>query len=151
MPSRSDIIREARSWIGVPFRHQGRNRRGVDCIGHVLLVMNALGMELDDQAREALERPKYGLRPNGHQLVRACEANGEAVPNGEHLPGDVVIMAWHKFPMHIGFLGDLYGDVKSEGPMSLIHSYSDMGKVAEHTFSREWSRRVRATFRLKGV
>ena len=29
--TRSEIIEFARSWVGVPWRHQGRTRNGIDC------------------------------------------------------------------------------------------------------------------------
>jgi cell wall-associated NlpC family hydrolase len=32
------IVSAARSWLGVPWRHQGRTRQGVDCAGLVVLV-----------------------------------------------------------------------------------------------------------------
>ena len=31
--TREMVVAEARTWIGVKWRHQGRTREGVDCIG----------------------------------------------------------------------------------------------------------------------
>jgi cell wall-associated NlpC family hydrolase len=39
------IIAAARSWLGVPWRHQGRTRQGVDCAGLVVLVGRGLGLD----------------------------------------------------------------------------------------------------------
>ena len=30
---RREIVAAARDWVGVPYRHQGRTRNGIDCIG----------------------------------------------------------------------------------------------------------------------
>ena len=39
----SAIVAAARTWLGVPWRHQGRTRQGVDCAGLVVLVGRGLG------------------------------------------------------------------------------------------------------------
>ena len=37
-----EVVREARTWVGVPFRHQGRSRSGVDCGGIIVVVLREL-------------------------------------------------------------------------------------------------------------
>ena len=49
MPADPDaIIAAARAWLGVPWRHQGRTRQGVDCAGLVVLVGREFGLAAYD-------------------------------------------------------------------------------------------------------
>jgi len=71
----------ARAWLGIPWRHQGRSARGVDCAGLVVLVARELGLaDYDKQT--------YGRRPEGQgfdQHFRAAMAGirlPEAGPGG---------------------------------------------------------------------
>jgi hypothetical protein len=45
---KAQVVSAAREWIGVPFRHQGRTRDGVDCAGVVIKVAHALGLSSFD-------------------------------------------------------------------------------------------------------
>jgi hypothetical protein len=48
MFDRAAIVRAAKSYLGVRFRHQGRDRTGLDCVGLVVRVCNDLGMAVTD-------------------------------------------------------------------------------------------------------
>lgn len=43
---RQKVIREARSWLGVPYRYGGESRRGVDCSGLTMRVFERVNMSL---------------------------------------------------------------------------------------------------------
>ena len=53
------VVAQARTWLGTPWRHQGRSPRGVDCAGLVVLVARALGLADHDVAG-------YGRHSSGH-------------------------------------------------------------------------------------
>ena len=55
------IIKEARSWIGVPFHHQGRTKSGCDCIAIGMACAQKLEMEFEDWTR-------YGRLPHAGKL-----------------------------------------------------------------------------------
>jgi cell wall-associated NlpC family hydrolase len=79
----SDIIAAGRSWLGMPWRHQGRTRQGVDCAGLVVLVGRGLGLaDYDTQA--------YGRRPEGQGFVQHFRAAMDGLPLPEARPGDVL-------------------------------------------------------------
>jgi cell wall-associated NlpC family hydrolase len=44
MTMREQIVEEARKYLGVRFRHQGRTVAGIDCAGLILNVGNDLGL-----------------------------------------------------------------------------------------------------------
>jgi cell wall-associated NlpC family hydrolase len=62
MPGRTDIVAAARTYLGVPWRHQGRTRAGLDCAG--LIVMVARDLALSDYDSTA-----YGRRAQGHAFL----------------------------------------------------------------------------------
>ena len=94
MPSREDLVREARKWIGTRFSHQGRSRQtGLDCGGLILVAGRALGLT-------ELEYLGYASFPsNGkfEELLAAHAVETDAVfefpfsfRGGELRPGDLL-------------------------------------------------------------
>ncbi len=41
--TRCNAIESARTWVGTPFRHQGRGKSGIDCVGLVINVGKDIG------------------------------------------------------------------------------------------------------------
>lgn len=130
------LLDEARSWVGVPFLHQGRSRHGVDCAGFVVALMRSAG-ELPPDFQDVCN---YARRPNGQllQLIsRYCtRASKEA-------PGLLVLIRWPKDaqPSHVALL---------TGP-TLIHCYERRRAVVEHSYRGSWRRDTHSLWRLPGV
>lgn len=132
------IVDEARRWLGVPFLHQGRTKFGVDCVGLVICVREAVepcGF-VDDITRVYGRRPKDGL------LLSI--ANKECVQIEAAEPGAVLIIKWPKdpTPSHTAIL-------TTEGTM--IHSYRGIEKVCEVGYRAQWVRWTYGFWRLPGV
>lgn len=132
----------ARTFLGVPFLHQGRSERGLDCVGLLVLVFRALGYPVAD-----LEG--YSRNPHHGLLVANLEANG-AVPVDEPQVGDIAVIAFttrNGEPVwrHVGIVGD---DV--HGGLSLIHACSSVGFVTEHRLDSRWRDRC-AFYRMGAV
>ena len=136
---RADILSAARSVLGVPFRHQGRSLRGLDCVGLLLYVADRLGVEYVDVSG-------YSRRPGGGLLEATFE---EHIDNGILLrvaisdmqPGDFLMMRFGNDPQHLAiFTGE-----------NIIHSYQNAGKVCEHILDDKWRARIVRVYRLAGV
>lgn len=128
-------VAEARSWIGTKWRHRGRTRFGIDCIGLIVHAVAAGGIQMRD-------RRDYGREPWKDGLQRELfEHFGEPVMDMQ--PGDVALMRWHNQdgPAHVGIIGDY-----CHGGLSLIHSYS-LTSVCEHVIDDEWRARIVEVFR----
>jgi cell wall-associated NlpC family hydrolase len=134
MSTAAEVIACARTWVGVPFLHQGRSRAGVDCIGLAIVVARELGL-ID----ETVDEPGYGRVPRGGLLGRALGQHCE--PIAAPTPGGLVLMRWRREPMHVAIVGD----------GTLLHSYEAVGRVVEHGFDAQWRGRVVQAFWIPGV
>ena len=132
------IVAEARAWLGVPWRHQGRTRQGIDCAGLVVLVGRALGLcDYDTSA--------YGRRPAGQGFVQHFRACMDGIGIPEARPGDVLVFADAAYPCHCGFL-----TTKHDQP-HLLHAHALRRKVIEEPYAGEWPARVKLAFRFRGL
>ena len=139
MITRDDIVAEARSWLGTPFRHQGRIKGvGVDCAGVVIETGRALG--LTDYAEEG-----YSKQPNPYRMGHTLDLYLDRIYMSEAQPGDVY---WMRFiePMHLAIATQL-----DDGRPGLVHAYADRGKCVEHTLNDKWQRRIVRCYRFRGV
>lgn len=60
----------ARGWIGVPSRHQGRSRAGVDCIGLVVMAARDCGLDVPITANYGRLQAYFQFKP---LLLGYCE------------------------------------------------------------------------------
>lgn len=58
-PTGAKVVREAKTWLGVPYRWGGSSRQGVDCSGLTMQVYGALGVSLP---HNAAQQYGYGSR-----------------------------------------------------------------------------------------
>lgn len=126
----------ARAWVGVPFLHQGRTRRGVDCIGFVCAL-------LDDAGECELIRHlpvNYSRAPQA-ELLEGLKRNAVRLPGP--VPGAVALIKWprSKHPSHVGIIAGA----------NIIHSYQRVGRVVEHGFREPWPARTDSFWQVLGV
>lgn len=97
MNARARIVTEARSLIGVPFRHRGRTRDGLDCAGVIAYVRRmALGASDDFTS--------YTETPTEETVARELGRVAMAIPPEEARPGDVVVLRFNGAATHLGIL-----------------------------------------------
>ena len=140
MVLRSDILCEARRWIGTPYRHQGSCRgAGCDCLGLVR------GVWREVMGEEPERPPAYSMdwaEPAREEALWAAALRHlRAKPLGEEAPGDVIL-----FRMREGAVAKHLGIAAETGARaSFIHAYSGHG-VVESALSLPWRRRIVARF-----
>lgn len=133
---REVVVATARSWLGVPWRHQGRTRQGIDCAGLVVLVGRTLGLcDYDTSA--------YGRRPAGQGFVQHFRAAMDGIPLPKIGPGDVLVFADAAYPCHCGFL-----TTKHE-QNHLLHAHALRRKVIEEPYAGEWPLKVKLASRCR--
>jgi cell wall-associated NlpC family hydrolase len=132
----AELVERARTWLGVPFVHQGRTRAGVDCIG----LFEALLREAGALPAGFNEPTNYGRRPSGRleaALTRWC------MPTAQLEPGVLLGIAWPqvKGTSHVALLT---GE-------NMIHAYASIGRVCEHGYRGRWVRWTVGAWRLPAV
>lgn len=129
----------ARAYLGVPFRHQGRNPAvGIDCIGLLVLACRDAGMPVDD-----FDRVNYARDPHDGLLEQHLQVAFGAPVSGLQ-PGDIVAMAYGRPVRHLGIVG------QRDGALSLIHTSdaASVKRVVEHGIDAKWRRRIKRVYRV---
>ena len=137
------IVAAAQSWVGVPWRHQGRSRDGVDCLGFLIVVARDLGLDrgidLDAPAFRAYRRlPPAGL---GGKLAEHLDRASVITP------GHVGLFALAETePAHVAIFAPGHGT-----GLDLIHAYAPAKAVVRHRYSEDWRQNLRALFSYRGI
>jgi len=141
LDARAAIVAEARAWLGVRFRHQGRSAEGVDCAGLVICVGRKLGLLPAD-----LDVNGYSRRPDGVSLLQACGEHLRRIPAGEARAGDVLVFRIERDPQHLAVLADYFA-----GGHAIIHAYAPNRSVVENRLDGWWLSHLVAAYRFPGV
>lgn len=138
MPSRAEIVAEARKWIDTPWKHQGRSERGIDCAGVVVKTAHALKFSEFDVTN-------YQRNTRGHQFMDYFREHMEEIPLTKIQEGDVVLFRDSMFPCHSAVVSVKHGE------LHIIHAYARRKQVLEEPLSAEWKGKWIAAFKFKGV
>lgn len=118
--SRADWVSEVMSFIGTPYKHQGRVPGvGMDCVAPLIVAARKFGIVMPDFDVTGYARdPDGSLEPllSKHLVKKTRE---------ELLPGDVVLNGFRAMsPRHIAIIiGERYGQ------WELLHAHSMVKKV----------------------
>jgi cell wall-associated NlpC family hydrolase len=132
--NRDEFVSLARDWVGVPYRHQGRSRTGVDCIGLAICVAHEL--RISD-----FDIDGYGRVPSGRMMARMMRDMLDPVSLADAAPGDLLHMAFSGQPQHIAIMS-------SADPDRIIHADANIGRVVEHGLDAVWRSRIRGVYRV---
>lgn len=132
--TRKDIVSIARSYIGTPFHHQGRQKgRGIDCVGLLVCVMRECGLNVEDQAN-------YNGLIDAGLLRLKLELHLIEITTYQVLSGDVYLLRIGRNPQHIGIVSDV----------GIIHTHQNAGRVVE-TNMTGWEKRIVSAYKFPGV
>lgn len=120
-------------WIGTPYLKRGRTREGCDCLGLLMLVHKArLGVDL----------------PDPYCTITAAIRNKEADQNAQfYVPvespeeGDVILVRYKGFPIHVGYCIDRTW---------MLHTDPEMGAIIEKWCGIKWQNKVIGVYRYVG-
>ncbi len=111
------IVDEALTWVGVPYKHAGRNRMGVDCAGLLVKVAHELGVSNYDNTN-------YSPRPNQNEFLKALRGNLDRIGCKDLGHGDIAVFRAPIAPVHCGIV-----EVDKFGQSWIIHSSLSRRKV----------------------
>ena len=141
-PVAASVIREARTWVGTPYRHQA-DRKGVgcDCLGLVRGVWRGLyGFDLELPDAYAADWAEAG---GEERLLAGARRNFRAKDLSDARPGDLLLFRWrpHLPAKHAAIV---------TAPDRMVHAH-DGAAVAEVALAPWWRRRIAYAFRFPGV
>jgi NlpC/P60 family putative phage cell wall peptidase len=140
--SRSDIVAEARAWIGTAYRHQGSCKGiGCDCLGLVRGVWRAVIGD-EPQATPAYSRD-WAEASGEEALAHAARTHLIEIDVAQFEPGDVLLFRYRDcYPAkHMAIVS---------APALMVHAH-DGAAVAEVAIAPWWRRRIAYAFRFPGV
>jgi hypothetical protein len=114
---RDAVVVEARRWLNAPWRHQARGPDAVDCIGLVLKVADAFGVEYVDKRG-------YAREPVGDKFILALRRWFPPAPPGD-MTGTIGVFRQAYFPCHVGIFS------MQNGARHLINSRANAFRVVE--------------------
>jgi NlpC/P60 family putative phage cell wall peptidase len=145
----ADVEKQARLYVGTPFRHQGRIRGlAVDCVGLVLCVGEDLGL-VDRVGKPFLraDYPDYAAQPTDSFVLEELRRRAISKLPGEPMePGDILAIRVPSLPCHAAVVVD------RAGCLYMIHAYnSGPRQCVEHILSSAWRGRAVGVFKFPGV
>lgn len=131
-----DLVAAARELIGTPYRHQGRDLRGLDCVGLWLVLLDRFGL----LTRAQFTRANYGRLP-GPELAERCALHCDRLQAPE--AGALVLIQWpgEPSPAHAGIVT----------PDHIVHAHAHAGRVLEHGYREPWIRWTHSVWWFRGV
>jgi NlpC/P60 family putative phage cell wall peptidase len=140
--TRTEIVAEARSWIGTPYLHQASLKGvGCDCLGLLRGVWRALyGAEPELMPAYARD---WAEAARGETLAQALGRHLTAVADAQFTPGDVLLFRWRS-----GFVAK--HAAIATAPDRMVHAH-DGAAVAEVALAPWWRRRLAFSFRFPDV
>lgn len=123
----TELLAEADTYLGTPYRYGGTSRSGIDCSAFVLSVFGAtMGIQL----------PR----------VAASQAQeGERISKDELKKGDLVFFAHRKRIAHVGIVNEVN---KETGEIKFIHAATSRGVMVSSLDDKYWGPRYRFAQRV---
>jgi cell wall-associated NlpC family hydrolase len=142
--TRADVVTFGRTWLGVPWVHQGRSRQGVDCAGLLEMIGREFGMEVPAKADYPRTADGVSLRATLERFVRPIAVRAMQ-------PADVVLLHFPRadHESHLALVVD--HPQRGLGLLHALNERSGRGRVIEHGLDATWRSRIVAAFALPGV
>ena len=125
-------IKEARKYVGTPFKHQGRDKNGLDCIGIIVVPLR----EIQFFNYENKNYKRYGLGGEIKEvLLKYCYELSWPCPLER---GDILLFTKENSQHLAIYTG-----------YSIIHANNFVGKVVEHILDDKWKSLINKVYRYK--
>lgn len=136
------IVSEAGTWIGTPFRHQGRLKgQAIDCAGFISEVARNAGVsDVDIPAN-------YRPREDGKVMMKLLKDHMTHVPTDQIKKGDVLALCDEalrepEIPRHLVI-------VKDVTPEAIFIIHASQNGVKAHRLNTQWQKRIHSAWRIK--
>jgi len=127
-----NIKQAVKDCLGIPYKHGGRDKNGLDCLGLVWYFYKRLGIDVPDGDGLAIEQDWYENGPN--RLKNALAKQGKPVPINE-----LIILDLLYFEMIEGVITHLGILVEKD---LFIHCLQDRPVGLDRLSRRFWSKKL---------
>lgn len=106
--------------LGIPFKHLGRSRSGLDCVGVLVTVAHDVGLSDYDIT-------SYSHRAHGHGLLKHFDEQLDHISVRDLSGGDILVTRDEDeaLPCHCGIV------VRRHGTLGFVHAWARRRKVVE--------------------
>lgn len=136
------IVNVARSWIGTPFHHQGREKGiGCDCLG--LIIGIATELKVPSRMGKMLaeyDRIDYHYHQDSDALLPTLQQH--LAIHSKLAVGHIAVLKIQNRPQHLGVIAELAGEP------SIIHACMSCQKVVEQPLRHSLQKRICAILTL---
>lgn len=143
MVTRRDICERARYYerLGTRWRHQGRNERGIDCVGLLIVIARDLRLVEPDWDYNNYPRKSHPITflEKFHEFMDRLPTKASA------RPGDALIITAGLSVSHTGIIMP-----PDRGWPTFIHASAAFKKVVEAPLTG-WAKNARIAFAFKGI
>jgi hypothetical protein len=141
LPCGERIVVAARSFIGVPWEHQGRSWQGIDCCGYIAEV--AL---LSEAVPDVNFERDYRRSENGERMLALLRRYLDPVEPGDEQVGDILALCDEQLreplkPVHLSIL------TQTDPYWMMIHASAH--GVREHRMDVRFRQRVVSAWRAR--
>lgn len=125
------FIQDVQSLEGIPFRHQGRNQFGLDCVGLIILGLRNQGIHVEAPSN-------YPTSTVETVLISAIESSGLVTKNSSDqppIPGDILIFRMMGQIVHVAVAlkdGNMIHATRNFGVRAVTMSPSWQARLAMH-------------------
>jgi len=140
-----DIVKEARTWVGTPFKLQGRlKQKGCDCLGLIIGVSQALDLKNKyGTSITSLDYLEYNLHFDSSKLEYILERNFYNKPDIKDLAiGDLILFNYDSL-RHLAIAADYVHE-----KFSVIHADIRARAVVEHILDVSLEKRLNRIYKL---
>lgn len=140
----SRIADAARPYIGVRFRHRGRDRMGIDCAGLGWAAYRDCGIELPDFRLYGREPHRDGLTRH-MTAVLGAPVKAAPVRMADLRDGDVIVVRFEVEPHHVAIVGEF--DYCGTTALTMIHACGWNDRVLEQRLTPDVVARITHVYR----
>lgn len=134
---RNQFLEIARSYLDVPFVHQGRSREGVDCVGLVICVAREAGL-----IEPTYNYSRYSYAGDPSILISELDKLLIKKTVDHKSSCDLLVFSLPNFPCHTAIYC---------GGNRVIHALNTIGRVVEHRLNPAWIRKLCLCYSIPGL
>lgn len=137
------LVEAAREYVGVKWKHRGRSKAGIDCVGLIALAGKSCGLH------EFTDDVSYTRQSVGQDLLAPFRQHAVEVRLGPDTSlydlhdADMLILRDKIFPQHAGIVAS------RDGRKTLIHSSAFYGKTVEEFIRESHEKSAITAFRFR--